>query len=171
MTYLSQFNNKLQQVLDIVRLKKEQYFFHANTLRIRLVLELTFFSRNNIMDRNNIETLSRLRPVRSLVRLSKQPAKCTFARPTTTDHDHSTEFTGTERSTPRDPPHSTRRSSNGSSNPSFCFRPNRDRCAAGAERYERIRGSGIGRYDRPANASGSPSESLARTGTIRIKFR
>lgn len=154
-----------------MRLKKEQYFFHADTLRIRLVLELTFFSRNNIMDRNNIETLSRLRPVRSLVRLSKQPAKCTFARPTTTDHDHSTEFTGTERSTPRDPPHSTRRSSNGSSNPSFCFRPNRDRCAAGAERYERIRGSGIGRYDRPANASGSPSESLARTGTIRIRFR
>lgn len=133
-----------------------------------------FFLRNSIMDREIILelsfSLSSLRPVRSLVRLSKQPAKCTFARPATTDHDHSAEFTGTERSTPRDSPQSARRSSNGSSNPSFCFRPNRDRCAAGAECYERIRSSGI-EYDRPANASGSPSESLARTGTIQsIRF-
>lgn len=125
------------------------------------------------MNRNNIGILSLvIRPVWSLVRLSKQPAKRTFARPTTADHDHSAEFTGTERSASRDPSHSTRRSSNGSSNSSFCFWPNRNRCAAGAECYQRIRGSDTGRYDRPTNASGSSPEFRARTGTIRkIKIR
>lgn len=106
-----------------------------------------------------------LRSVRPFVRLSKRPAKRTSARPTATDCDHSAEFARTERSASRDAPHSAGRSSNGSSNPGPRFRPNRDRCAAGAKRYEGVRGSDTRRNDRPANASRNPSESRARTGT------
>lgn len=110
--------------------------------------------------------LSALRSVRPFVRLSKRPAKRTSARPTAADRDHSAEFARAERTASRDPPHSARRSSNGSSNPGLRFRPDRDRCAAGAKRYEGIHGSNTRRNGRPANASGNPSESRARTGTL-----
>lgn len=129
---------------------------------------------NSVIRRNYIEYFpSLLRSVWSFVRLSKQSTtKCTSTRPTAANRDHSAEFTRTERSASRDSPHSARRNSNSSSNPSSCFRSNRDRCAAGAKCYEGVHGSDTGRYDRTANTSGNPSESYANTGTPRkIKMR
>jgi len=122
-------------------------------------------NKNNIEYLNNIEFLSLFRSIWSLIRLSKQPAKCTFTRPTAADRGYSAEFTRAERSASRDPPHSARRNSNSSSNPSSCFRPNRDRCTAGAKCYEGVHGSNTGRYDRTANTSRDPSKSHASAGT------
>ena len=118
------------------------------------------------MNRNNIKYLLLFRSVWSLIRLSKQSAKCTSTRPTATDRDYSAEFTRAKRSASRNPPYSARRNSNSSSNSSSCFWPNRDRCAAGAKRYEGVYGSDIGQYDRTANTSRNPSESHASTGTF-----
>lgn len=109
--------------------------------------------------------LSLLRSVRSLVRLSKQPTERTSAGPIAADRDHTAESARTERPASRDPPYAARRCSNGSSNPSSCFRPSYDRCAAGAECYEGVRGANARRNDRPANASGNSSESRTRAGT------
>lgn len=125
-----------------------------------------FSSCENMINGSYVEHfLSLFRSIWSFVRLSKQPTKYTSTGPTAANRDHSAEFTRTERSASRDPPHSARRNSNSSSNPSSCFRPNRDRCAAGAKCYEGVHGSDTGRYDRTANTSGNPSESHASTGT------
>lgn len=131
---------------------------------------MEFLLNNTVSEKNNMIRFVIYRSVYSFIWLSKQPAEYTFTRTAATNYGYTAEFTRTKRSASCDPPYPTRRCPNSSSDSSFRFRSNHDRCTSGAECYEGIRGTGTKRYYRTANSSRDPSESRSRTGTFCLMY-